>query len=464
MNYRQLFLAVLTATSASMTFAQGMKVSEVEKTMDQRNLAIHEQLPRTDFLKSWHSNEVYMTRSEYLFDTKLRAIPNEKSGWFALNAAKGVTKGAEVVEQGRFDGVAAAKTLVFHEYPRLAMIRDYGSVWGTGEWNGEIRPTSGWIRKGIVEIKQNDKAIEAGREILESFVPVWGKWGGTICDIVGTWLSKNVGKFDNDGICRIEPDGFVGQTIGAEEWGKVINAAAQFTEDINGHKIAISAKGSGKVRRNEIQNVSLMDDVDPRESLEAFETIAKQGRNIVEGESLHSLLARESITPTKDLFDGDVRKPGDVWSIDAALFSTFLHPDLKGGFRGRAVVKYVEDRTGDDRYVSDDAQLAGAEREYDVRKLMVIPSGMINGTEVTSDFEYDETQIGGRFKAKYDSTSETELLVDMASGHILFARVILKANDVEVLPSLTLLQGFKGNGRGSLRIDFSADVYPMTVK
>ena len=190
-----------------------------------------------------------------------------------------------------------------------------------------------------------------------------------------------------------------------------------------------------------------------------------QCRRLKKNEPLDAVISRESAMPTKDLFDGAARKPGDKWLVDASLFSTFLHPDLKGCFKGSAVIEYVEDQKGENGYYSNDLEhLTKQEKIYDVRKLEIIPAGRINGKMETTDFEYDETTKGGLFKASYDPKTKAEIFVDMKSGHVVYADILIKARDVDVLPSLPLMRGFKGNGDASLEIKFYGDIVPMAAK
>ena len=145
--------------------------------------------------------------------------------------------------------------------------------------------------------------------------------------------------------------------------------------------------------------------------------------------------------------------------MDGAFFNSFLHPDLKGAFRGRAVVKYVRDEVGEDAYISIPTQALGKEKLYDVRKIEVLPYGKVDGATVSTDLVYDERLIGGRFWAKYDSgKSDIYVLVDKVSGHVVNGKLSLIADEVGALPSLPLLDGFKSAGHASLDLTINGEV------
>ena len=81
-------------------------------------------------------------------------------------------------------------------------------------------------------------------------------------------------------------------------------------------------------------------------------------------------------------------------------------------------------------------------------------------TTVSTDFSYDERPMGGRFWAKYDaSRSDAIILVDKKSGHVIFGKIDLTADEVGALPSLKLLQGFQSAGEGHLEMTFRGDVF-----
>ena len=85
--------------------------------------------------------------------------------------------------------------------------------------------------------------------------------------------------------------------------------------------------------------------------------------------------------------------------------------------------------------------------------------GKVDGATVSTDLVYDERPMGGRFWAKYDSgKSDIYMLVDKASGHLVFGKMNLNADEVGALPSLSLLDGFKSAGEASLDLTITGEI------
>lgn len=443
--------------------------NEVLKPMSERDLSFEDPGASEGFLKSWHAKEQYLTKAEYIFDGKLVVKANEKQPyWFLKTFAEWTTKTVDAIERGRFRGKAIAQTLVVHEHPNLCLLRDYKYVEGRGVWSGEVAPRDKAVRDAFGLASQMGKMVPKGTvdvfwTLVDVYDPLLGEWGRALSDISLEWTKANIGELTDDGTIAFGPKSLVGKAMGGQEASKVFNMAAQFSKDISEKKVAMNYVGE-RMKAVEVQNVSL-DGIKPSESHEDFRRMMTQCRQLKKNEPLDAVISRESAMPTKALFDGAARKPGDKWLVDASLLSTFLHPDLKGCFKGSAVIEYVEDQKGENGYYSDDLEiLTKKERVYDVRKLEVIPAGRINGKMETTDFEYDETTKGGLFKASYDPKTKAEIYVDMKSGHVVYADILIKARDVDALPSLPLMRGFKGNGDATLEIKFYGDVVPMTSK
>ena len=67
--------------------------------------------------------------------------------------------------------------------------------------------------------------------------------------------------------------------------------------------------------------------------------------------------------------------------------------------------------------------------------------------------------MGGRFWAKYDcDKSDIYMLIDKESGHLVFGKMKLNADEVGALPSLSLLDGFKSAGEASLELTITGEV------
>lgn len=428
---------------------------------------------KKEWLQSWHKGEAYATQSEYKFWAQLQSVQNEDpSGgrvtqWLKRWTADVVAENMPIVETGFFEGKSLVKTFVCHEQPRLRLIRDYQYVMSDGTWGAAAVPSSETIRAAIGNAVVNDTL---GRENRHKFYRVlkWtnpvaseilSTWGETGWEISAEWLKKNIGQFDAEGRLNIPDDSLIAEKFGAKDRAEIIAQAVAISSNANGRKVAIAQDGKYWRRTKEIQTVK-SSSADPHESVEAFDSYLEQG--IEANPDLQGLVKRESFSMTRDLFDADIRKPGDVWVVDGEFFNSFLHPDLKGAFQGRAVVKYVQDEEGDEAYISVPSLLSGQKKSYAIRKLEVLPQGKVDGAMVSTDLVYDERPVGGRFWAKYErNKSDIFILVDKESGHVVYSKTRLVSDDVGALPMLALLDGFKAAGKGTLELTFTGEVYTL---
>lgn len=472
MNNRTLAIALLTAAGTAATTMAQSQYNQIALDMDKRDRNVIYTESNETFLKSWHSNEVYLTKSEYFFDTELKVSQNkDERGWLEKTLATLGTKSFETIQKGHFEGKAIAQSIVFHEFPDTALLREYKSVIGDGDWFGETAVASEVMREMVVGFKKtvdNPEARKTIRDTIFGFLNLFDseiaqsvdlilEWGESAWDVGEAWAGKNIGTIDDDGILKIDGKSPFGKyVLGGDEGGKVVAMAKSFSQGIADRRIAICYNGTETFDAGEIQNVA--DAKNPGASFDDFYELVKEGKEIKKADPLYPVLSRESMSPTKDLFDGAIRKIGDQWEVDAGVFSSFLHPDLKGCFTGHAVLEYVEDTT----YRAMVSK--GVRKTYDVRKLRVVPKGRVNGRSVETKFEYDEIKAGGRFRASYDSSSEFTVYVDKKSGHVIRARGVVRADKVDALPSLKLLRGFIGNGSATLEITFSGDVLDKTGK
>lgn len=465
------FTAFAMATSAIPAMAQ---VSQVELAMDKRDLSrtMGRDEATKEWLKSWHKGEVYATQTEYQFDGLLEVEPNEDmtggrfTKWLKRWFADVTTKHTRTIESGSFSGKSIAKTFVFHEAPRLRLVRDYQYVMGDGAWGGHVAPKSQIVKQAIGAAVEKDVfgrenrhafygAVGLADPATGAFLATWGEAGWEVSQ---EWMRENVGTFDSEGRLNIGENSLIGKSLGEKEREDMMAMAMAFSDNVNGRKIAIAADGKYSRRITEVKGVKSAT-TDPRESVETFDTYLEQGANA--NDDMKALVKRESFSMTSELFDSEVRKPGDVWVVGGTFFNSFLHPDLKGAFRGRAVVKYIGDEEGDDAYISMPSQVAGQPKTYNVRKIEVLANGKVDGSMVSTDLVYDERPIGGRFWAKYDrGRSSIVVLVDKESGHMVYGRMDLNADEVGALPQLSLLDGFKSAGRGSLQLTFTGEVVP----
>ena len=416
-----------------------------------------------EWLRSWHKNEVYATLAEYTFEGEMEVKDTKEANWLQRRATKNVS----VIEWGTVFGKSIAKTIVYHQAPQLRMSRDYQYVSSQGAWDAQAALKSETLQNAIGKAVKNDTF---GRENRKAFYqgatwinPVWGTilstWGEAGWEASAAYFQNNIGTFDEEGRLHIGTNTAVAKALGMDQHANLIAWVVTFSTNINGRQIAVAQDGRYTRRMREMKALASTD-TDPSGSVEAFDSYLAQG--VPANKEMEALVKRESFSVTADLFDSEVRKPGDVWAVDASFFDSFLHPDLKGSFSGTAVIRYVEDQEGDDAYFSVPGGVRGKPRAYDVRKLVVLPRGEVDGAMVSTDFAYDERPMGGRFWAKYDdSHSSVTILVDKKSGHVVFGKIDLMADEVGALPSLKLLEGFQSSGEGHLEMEFRGDVFSL---
>ena len=174
-----------------------------------------------------------------------------------------------------------------------------------------------------------------------------------------------------------------------------------------------------------------------------------------------NLLSRETFNVNAVLFDLRERKAGDSWAASATLLNNFLHPDLKGSFRGIICLKYEGDET-----LSLTAQEV-ADRKFKTRHLRMTERKA--GTE--TNFEYHEPPRAdgkGEFQFTYspdddDRKAEIDIWVDIESGYILKAVASLDG-EVTYLPDLLLSRGWSfKDGKGKVRLDIDAESWPSKL-
>lgn len=441
--------------------------TQAQLPMDKRDMGTtqHRDAATSEWLKSWHQGEVYKTSAEYDFKGAMELDKDKGANWLQ----RWTVNNLEGIESGSFFGKAISTTFAYHEHPHLRIVRDWQYVASFGDWSASVTPRNEIVQGAIakcVKLSNSDILGRENRKLFYTGLRFVSPEAATILSTIGEgmweatcdWWGTNVGTFDEEGRMVIAQKSPIGKALGAEERRKIVEMAVAFSQNINGKKAVIAQDGKYTRRVREIGSIDSAD-ADPFASVETFDKFY-----LAKGKEPHSdldaLVKRESFSVTSELFDQDIRKPGDVWVVNAEFFNSFLHPDLKGAFSGTAVVRYERDEEGDEAYQSVPADAIGLTRAYDVRKISVLSHGTVNGADVVTDLKYDERKVGGRFSAKYDrSRSDIFVLVDKKSGHVVYSEIKLFADDVEALPMLKLLEGFKASGAGELNMKFYGDIF-----
>jgi len=169
-------------------------------------------------------------------------------------------------------------------------------------------------------------------------------------------------------------------------------------------------------------------------------------------------LSRETFNVNAVLFDLRERKPGDTWAASADLMNNFLHPDLKGSFRGIVCLQYE----GDESLSLTVPEVAS--KTFKARHLRMTERKA--GTE--TNFEYYEPPRAdgtGEFRFTYspgdaERKAEIDIWVDTESGYILKA-VASMDGEVTYLPDLLLTRGWSfKDGNGKVRLDIESESWP----
>ena len=172
-------------------------------------------------------------------------------------------------------------------------------------------------------------------------------------------------------------------------------------------------------------------------------------------------LSRETFNVNAVLFDLRERKPGDTWAASADLMNNFLHPDLKGSFRGIVCLQYE----GDEALSLTVPEVAS--KTFKARHLRMTERKA--GTE--TNFEYYEPPRAdgtGEFRFTYspgdaERKAEIDIWVDTESGYILKA-VASMDGEVTYLPDLLLTRGWSfKDGKGKVRLDIDSESWPSKL-
>lgn len=173
------------------------------------------------------------------------------------------------------------------------------------------------------------------------------------------------------------------------------------------------------------------------------------------------LLSRETFNVNALLFDLRERKVGDAWLAPAKLLNNFLHPDLKGSFKGMLCLKYEGNET---------ISLSIPEvinKKFNARHIRMIE----HQGNVKTNLEYHEPPHdngAGEFLFSYssgddDCQAEIDIWVDIESGYIIKVDATLEGK-VKYLPDLLLTRGWSfKDGNGIVKLDIESESWPSKI-
>lgn len=454
-------VALLIAMESS---AQGVKIDERDKGWDKRDLTVYVSKDSSEWwMKSWEKGMRYVGKSTYNFEGTVDVTAPEK-GKFLDKVANHMRVGATA----RFEGVAQATTFCFDTAPNLCLMRRYELVDNKRFLGGQMRikdlepyadritavvsKTVNWVKKALDGTPPEIKAGLIARypELAPVLLLSYSVSHADIEQRTGL-------KFLGDGV-EISKDNLIFATLlPTERLESLYNIAASLQEDFDKKTFLISARGSlsgsRRYRELDIEAGQKQTEIMGWENFGKFSAAMKECQPKV-----RSILDRESFVLASEIWDYSVRKPGDVWMVNAKFMDSFLHPDLKGAFSGQVLVRYKADR---DYASNDDSPMCK------VRVLEIIETAEFDGRKQRTDFKYDESKSGevNRFTATYNpEKSSGEIYIDCTNNAVLYGKFYFDADAVETLPNIPFSAGLKGDGNGRLRIEYRGSVFSIEEK
>lgn len=286
-----------------------------------------------------------------------------------------------------------------------------------------------------------------------------GMWvGGKADDLASEQLKKHGIQKRKDGGIEISPESSLLQwTDSSKALADLANVAMQLNEAFNRRMFMIraSARSGDELDARQIYNeggdLAVYATKKAAEGPDkAFEWLKGRMAAYQEpGDIVKGVLQRETFALSSQIFDSRERKPGDTWVVPADFFNTFLHPDLKGSFRGNVVLHYVGDVKVPSR---DDERVV-----FDAREVEVSYKGKVDGRTVHSTLEYTEPQ----FSASLREDTDGVLFIDKQDGYVRQADLSMISNVQAGLPEMPILQGFDIAGDARFDVQYTCKGEPV---
>lgn len=333
----------------------------------------------------------------------------------------------------------------------------------SNRWDGATRFVSALCGKGLMALGVLD-----GYGFLAALAPFAEAAARQSMQEFGDFASREAAEFSRANLERLHDSTFRDGGIAAKKGSpfyrvfkskdveEVLQLATTFNELFNGRDYYVSAT-KGEVPFG----VQLLKG---GEAMACFEKNAKNLRTLPgkmydvggtpDDHKASGVFTRETLNVNAKLFDARRRRVGETWTAEGGLLNNFLHPDLKGEFTGRIVMKYVEDMP-----LTLEEAGASEKSQYQVRHLKM----MTDNAGGVSTLRYEEPASEGGFKFDYSSDgrdgqakkARLDVYVDKESGYIV--KIVFEgAAEMEKLPNLSLTSGWKGVGEVSLVVDTEA--------
>lgn len=426
--------------------------------------------------ESWREGWTYQHRGDFSLAARVRVHEKSKVAWWQVltsGAEKYVgelnleTRGNSLAESGVLQN-QNGEILLSRYYPRTDVTRAiFRKPVGDPTIVDDILEfiVNDKKRSGLVKTLMSGLFGAASTSIVPdpsmtttAISSAAGKWVGEKADDLASEQLKKHGiqKRPDGGIEIDSTSSLLRFSDSTKTLADLANVAMQLNEAFNRRMFMIraSAKSGEELDTRQIYNegrdlTAFIEKKESEGSKTAIEWLKqrmlayKQPQDLVRG-----VLQRETFALSSQIFDSKERKPGDTWVVSADFFNSFLHPDLKGSFRGNVVLHYVRDAKvpqGDDEKVV-----------FDAREIEISYKGKVDGRTYYSTLEYAEPQ----FSAKLREDTDGVLFIDKTDGYVRQANLNMISDVQASLPEMKILQGFDVVGDARFEVRYTCKGEP----
>ena len=412
---------------------------------------------------SWEKGYQYQHEAHFELSCETKLVPGQKANWISKTAASQV----ELVANLRIDGQANVRSFVIDGSPNPFLGRYYEAVHSSRQLSGKVKtltPIATKVHEWLFaegQVKKNvTNAVATIAKVVKTIItknPTPDKVD-VLFLTAATWLGNKAEElfrktlqekgleYTQDGFEVKSTGGFASLPFGSD-LQNVNNLAVQLTEGFRNRAFFIEQDGK-KLNLSQVEDIKQFQTI-----LEKPSKARQAARRLPEpADRVKAVLQRETLALNEHIFDSKQRKVGDVWDVDGPVFSTFLHPDLKGAFEGRAVLKYEENVS---REVTIAATSGTKVIKYNAKQLHLVSTAEVkNGSIRKTDLQYTENN----FKAKVNDGTEAYIYVDNENGMVREAILDFVAEGSQKsLPSMLLTRGFEAQGTARLSVRYMAD-------
>lgn len=409
---------------------------------------------------SWQAGYQYLHTAQFELVCETKFVSGDTPRLIDNVAARNLAAGASL----RLGGIANVSSFALEGSPNPLLVRYYESVHVDRKLSGKFQflsnTTQGmhqWLFSGGIKETVKQAVNWIGSAVLtyvtkKPISPMLIDASGA-GNYLGKRAQEGTEEYLRDQGLSVEKDGFQIKTGSqifqnlpfAGELKGVDNLAVQLTEDFRNRLLIMQVQGSLLQVHDGTESAQKLFDsmAKPAEAKKLIASLPEPSSDRVK-----AVLQRETLALNKAIFDGRTRKVGDVWTIDGSVLSGFLHPDLKGNFQGRVVLKYEKD---DPTRKSEHYKDGGA--TYKAQVLRIVASDKIKGQAVYSNLEYVEP----KFRAKINDQAEATIYVDEKTSMAREAILDFQTDaSREVLPDMVITSGLQAAGKVRLTIHYLA--------